>query len=162
MRKLLILVIVILAGAIQVSAQTDKDIKQDSGGKSMVDSRGQTPQVVIGTLRKYPDLSDVEQDEHDVSAVRQISYEYAAGSKKIAVVRVGAPTTYLKPGLTTKDVLQVLGEPASISKRTTDGLFLTTYEFRRGGERVLVAEFLHDKLIHSRTETRDHLARANR
>lgn len=154
---------VIMCTVFTVSAQTQKDPKQHLEGKPMMDSRVPAPQVVIGTLRKYPDISDVEPEDHDISVPRQISYEYAApGSRKIGVVRVGSPTTYLKQGLTTKDVLQVLGQPAGISKRVEGGLIVTTCEFRRGGERVLVAEFVHDTLIRSRTETREHLAHANR
>ncbi|MFN2515367.1 MAG: hypothetical protein ABR556_04060 [Pyrinomonadaceae bacterium] len=156
MHRFLMFVMVIIAAAGTISAQTDKDPKPYYESKHV-------PQVVIGALRKYPDISDAEPEDHDISVPRQISYEYAApGSRKIGVVRVGSPTTYLKQGLTTKDVLQVLGQPAGISKRVEGGLIVTTCEFRRGGERVLVAEFVHDTLIRSRTETREHLAHANR
>ena len=149
MSKFLVFVIVIMCGAITVSAQTGNDVKH--------------PQAVIEALSKHMDFSEVEQSEHDTSSIRQISYEYTApGSRKIGVVRVGSPTTYLKEGLTTEEVLQVLGEPAGIYKRVEDGVLVTTYEFRRGGERMLVAEFVHGTLVRSRTKTRDQVAEANR
>jgi hypothetical protein len=130
---------------------------------TVMGSRVLTSQAVVEALRKYVDFSDAQQDEGGASVLRQISYEYAApGSRKIGVVRVGSPTTYLKLGLTTKDVLQVLGEPARISKRVEDGMVVTTYEFRRGGERVLVADFVRDTLIRSRTESGEQIAQGTR
>ncbi|MDQ2977103.1 MAG: hypothetical protein M3R69_17040, partial [Acidobacteriota bacterium] len=44
--------------------------------------------------------------------------------------------------LTTEEVLRLLGEPANISERIEDDLVVTTYEFPRGAERVLVAQFV--------------------
>ncbi|MDQ2937814.1 MAG: hypothetical protein M3R67_09930 [Acidobacteriota bacterium] len=162
MSKFIVFVMVIMCAGVTVSAQTQNDVKHYFEGRQMMDSRGPAPQAGIEALRKYPDLSDVE-DERSISVPRQISYEYAApGSRKIGVVRVGSPTTYLKRGLTTKDVFQVLGKPAGISKRVEDGMVVTTFEFRRGGERVLVAEFVHDKLVRSRIETREQIAQRNR
>jgi hypothetical protein len=147
MSKFLVFVMVIMCAAVTVSAQTDNNVKR--------------PQAVTEALKKHTELSQAKQEKHDISSIRQVSYEYAApGSKKIGVLRVGSPTTYLKPGLTIKDVLQVLGEPAGISKRVEEGMVVTTYEFRRGGERVLVAEFVYDTLVRSRTETQ--VAKANR
>jgi hypothetical protein len=143
MCKFLVFVVVIMCAAVTASAQSHTNLKRYFEEEQV-------------TLKL-----DIPAAKDDV--LRQISYEYAApGSKKIGVVRVGSPTTYLKRGLTTKDVLQVLGEPAGISKRVESGVVVTTYEFRRGGERVLVAEFVHDTLVRSRTETRAQVAQANR
>lgn len=143
MRKLLVFVMVIMCAAVTASAQSVNNLKRYFEGN----------QVALKL--------DIPVAKDDV--LRQISYEYAApGSKKIGVVRIGSPTTYLKRGLSTKDVFQVLGQPAQISKRVEDGMVVTTYEFRRGGERVLVAEFAHDTLVRSRTETREQIAQRNR
>ena len=143
MSKFLVFVMVIMSAAVTVSAQTENDLKRHFEGKQV-------------TLK-------IDMPATNDGVLRQISYEYAApGSRKIGVVRVGSPTTYLKRGLTTEEVLQVLGQPAGISKRVEDGGVVTTYEFRRGGERVLVAEFVHDMLVRSRTETREQVAQANR
>ena len=131
-----------MCAAITVSAQSENDLKRHVEGKQV-------------TLKmEVPATQD--------GVVRQISYEYASpGSRKIGVVRVGSPTTYLKRGLTTEEVLQVLGQPAGISKRVEAGRVVTTYEFRRGGERMLVAEFVNNTLIRYRTETREQVAQAS-
>ena len=84
-----------------------------------------------------------------------ISYRYVAGDfKKPRVIRVGPPTTYLKEGLRTEEVLRLLGKPVATSERVEQGLVVTTYEFLRGGGRVLVADFVSDALVRSRIETR--------
>jgi hypothetical protein len=72
-------------------------------------------------------------------------------------IRVGPPTTYLKEGLTDEQVLRILGEPIAVSKREVRGIFIETYEFQRGANRILVAEFVKGALVSSRTETRDTL-----
>jgi hypothetical protein len=74
--------------------------------------------------------------------------------KRPAVVRVGPATTYLKEGLTTEEVVRALGEAAVVSERNEDGAAVSVLEFQRGGNRVLIAEFVNDKLIGSRIETR--------
>jgi hypothetical protein len=84
-----------------------------------------------------------------------ISYRYVAGdSRKPRVIRVGPPTTFVKEGLRTEEVLRLLGKPVATSERVEQGLVVTTYEFLRGGGRVLVADFVSDALVHSRIETR--------
>ena len=74
---------------------------------------------------------------------------------KASVVRVGPPTTYLKNGLSTREVLMLLGEPESTSSRREGDSSLATYIFTRGEGRVLVAEFLDDVLVSTRTEIRE-------
>jgi hypothetical protein len=69
-------------------------------------------------------------------------------------IRVGPPTTYLKEGLTVEQVLRVLGEPINVSEREEQGATIKTLHFQRGANRVLVAEFVDDALVSSRTETR--------
>jgi hypothetical protein len=81
---------------------------------------------------------------------------------KPAVVRVGPVTTYLKEGLSTEQVLRLLGKPSAVSERTEKDLVVTTYEFPRGEGRVLIAEFVSDMLIYSRIETRVQVAHAVR
>lgn len=73
---------------------------------------------------------------------------------RAGVVRVGPVTTYLKEGLTTEEVLRLLGEPAGVSEHNANGSSVKTYEFRRGDNRILIAEFVNDSLVSSRTETR--------
>src|ERR687896_329505 len=68
------------------------------------------------------------------------------------VVRVGPRTTYLKEGLSTEDVIRMLGRPAEVSERQEGGAKVVTYVFQRGEGRVLVAEFVEGRLVRSRVE----------
>jgi len=79
-------------------------------------------------------------------------------SRKTGVVRVGPTTTYLKEGLSTEQVIRLLGTPSAISERTEKDLRVTTYEFPRAEGRVLIAEFVSDALVDSRIETRVQVA----
>lgn len=81
-------------------------------------------------------------------------------SHKPGVVRVGPTTTYLKEGLSTEQVIRLLGEPSAISERTERNLIVTTYEFPRAEGRVLIAEFANDALIDARIETRVQVAQS--
>ena len=83
-------------------------------------------------------------------------------SHKPGVVRVGPATTYLKEGLSTEQVIRLLGQPAAISERIEKDLIVTTYQFPRGEGRVLIAEFASDALIDSRIETRVQVAQSIR
>jgi hypothetical protein len=78
--------------------------------------------------------------------------------RKAGVVRLGTPTTYLKEGLTLDEVFRLLGERENASEREDNGAIVTTYEFQRGETRVLVAEFVNNTLVRSRTETRPLIA----
>jgi hypothetical protein len=97
-------------------------------------------------------------------AVVQISAQTSGGttkrhaSRKSGVVRVGPSVTYLKDGFSLEEVLRLLGEPTAISKRQHGNGFVTTYEFPRGQNRFLIAEFVNGALVSSRTETRGQVA----
>jgi hypothetical protein len=80
-------------------------------------------------------------------------------SHKAGVVRVGPTTTYLKEGLSTDQVVRLLGEPSAIYERSEKDLIITTYEFPRAEGRVLIAEFVSDALVDSRIERRAQVAR---
>jgi len=79
-------------------------------------------------------------------------------SRKPGVVQLGPRTTYLKEGLSTEEVLRVMGKPAAVSERNEKGSVVTSYEFRRGDGRVLIAEFIGNALVRSRTETHEQVA----
>jgi hypothetical protein len=102
----------------------------------------------------------------NVSAQSNGSGKRAFGGRHIVkrpgVVRVGPVTTYLKEGLTTEEVLRLLGKPAGISERNANGSSMKTYEFPRGENRILIAEFVNDSLVRSRTETRESVVPAGR
>ncbi len=90
----------------------------------------------------------------NVSAQTRPGSRRAYVSRKPVVLRVGPPTTYLKAGLTTEEVVRVLGEPIAMFDRNDKGVTVKSYEFPRGGNRILVAEFVNGALVNSRTETR--------
>ena len=91
--------------------------------------------------------------------VVNVSAQTAATKKhtlrRAGIVRVGPSTTYLKEGFSLEEVLRLLGEPAAISERQDGNEFVTTYEFPRGQNRILIAEFVNGALVSSRTETRE-------
>lgn len=83
-------------------------------------------------------------------------------SRKSSVVRVGPSVTYLKEGFTVEEVLRLLGQPATVSKHQSGNQLVTTYEFARGQNRYLIAEFVKGVLVSSRTENRDQVALVSR
>ena len=103
-------------------------------------------------------IAVVNVSAHDRSAKRSADGRLLL--KRPAVIRVGPSTTYLKAGLTTAEVVRVLGQPATIRERTQNGIRVVTYEFARSEQRVLVADFVNDALITSRTESRSQFANA--
>jgi len=109
-----------------------------------------TPESLIDALRRYVDFSDIHQG---ALSMRQDS-NYASGFVRPGVVHLGAPSTYLQEGLSTSEVVRLLGEPTAISERQDEGSMIKTYEFTRGEGRVVVADFIGDKLVRSRTEMR--------
>jgi hypothetical protein len=84
------------------------------------------------------------------------------GSRKAGVIRFGPSTTYLKEGFSVEEVLRLLGEPAAISQHQSGNKSVTTYEFARGHNRFLIADFVNGSLVNSRTETRDQVALVDR
>ena len=95
------------------------------------------------------------------SELKKQSSEQAAGFVRNRVVHLGPRTTYLKQGLSTEQVRKLLGEPSSVVERSEGGKIISTYEFPRGDGRVLIAEFVGDALVDSRTETRSAAALAS-
>jgi hypothetical protein len=57
------------------------------------------------------------------------------------VIKVGPPTTYLKNGLRIDEVTHLLGKPVYVSERQGRNGLISTYVFRRGEDRIVVAEF---------------------
>jgi hypothetical protein len=96
------------------------------------------------------------QESRPRTGLRKISHR---GGKTLAadrrVVRLGPSTTYLKNGLSTSEVLRLMGEPAMVSERAEGETKVITYVFLRSQGRALVTEFANDLLISSRTESGD-------
>ena len=135
MHKTLSILVVIIATMVSVSAQSRQDrirFSEDKGASLKLDpSATETEAFFPGTAYSYP-VQDF----------------------KPGVVQVGPRTTYLKEGLRTDEVIRLLGKPASISERSESNIIVAIYEFHRGEGRILVAEFVNDLLVSSRSETR--------
>ena len=105
------------------------------------------PVTLIDALNRFVQFSPM-----DKAAARTAeSPVYASGYVRKGVVHLGARTTYLKLGLTTREVVRLLGEPVVVSRRIENGETIATYQFERGNDRILIAEFLSDSLVDSRT-----------
>jgi hypothetical protein len=134
MKRILIFVVFIMCVGISVSAQTKAKPKTALKSKESV-------------------------ARTDIPVTEPASYRYVVSSSKRHVsVELGPRTTYLREGLSTEEVIQVLGKPVSVTKRTENGQVVIRYEFTRGAGRVLIAEFVNDALVSSRTEARAEVA----
>jgi hypothetical protein len=134
MCKILTIAVIVISAMVCASAQTKLD---RTGYADATGARLKADVPAAETQAFYP----------------RTSYSYPADDFKPGVVRVGPRTTYLKEGLTTDEVVRLLGKPASISERSENGVVLTTYEFQRGEGRVIIAEFVAGVLVRYRTET---------
>jgi hypothetical protein len=155
MRKSLGLVIVIMSAALSVSAQASIQ-----GSPSRQD-RQQYVEDKSVSLR-VDKVETTGGAEAENSFLPRTSYSYPLEDFKPGVVLVGPRTTYLKAGLSREQVVRLLGKPSSISERSEQDVVITTYEFKRGEGRVLIAEFEHGLLVRSRTESRDANVQADR
>ena len=106
-----------------------------------------TPAALIDALNRFVEFSATDKE----SARLVGSSEYASGYVRRGVVHLGPRSTYLKLGLKTEEVLDLLGEPASVSQRTENGKVVATYEFERGKGKVLIAKFVEDSLVQWRS-----------
>jgi hypothetical protein len=107
-----------LGGAEGHHARTGQQASRFNIHFSSVDPRILPPEGVILALNRYVDFSTVEAADDDVSYTEVASYSYPADEFKPGVVQVGPRTTYLKEGLTTEEVVRLLGKPSAISERT--------------------------------------------
>lgn len=144
MQHLFSLVAVVLLLVVAASAQTAGDsLKPDSEG-------GQTEY----TAHRNGNLAARLEGGRVTGARTGAKLNGEARVRAPQVIRVGPSTTYLKPGLSTDDVVRLLGHPASVSERQEGDSRLATYIFARGEGRVIVAEFKNGSLINSRAEIR--------
>lgn len=146
MRNFLSLVIVIMCAMVGVAAQTKRYPMGALESKN---------------VRNKIDQAPAETTDEDASLVRQTSYSYPADEFKPGVVQVGPRTTYLKEGLSTEEVVRLLGQPSAISERRENAVVVTIYEFPRSEGRVLIAEFVKNALVRFSLEPRGRVAKAN-
>ena len=105
-----------------------------------------TPVAVLDALNRYVDF--------DNSLIASLPERQNGGAVRYGVVRFGPRTTYLKEGLRSQEVVRLLGQPSTVSERTEGDAVVTRYEFDRSEGRVIVAEFVSDALVRTRTETK--------
>lgn len=151
MRKVLGIVVMMVAAMVTVSAQSGPGAREDAAQKQ---ARYSESKVV--TLKV--DLPATAPEAFSPST----AFSYSGEDFKPGVVQVGPRTTYLKEGLTTDEVVRLLGKPAAISERTDDDVIVTVYEFTRSEDRVLIAEFEKGALVRSAMQTRRQVAQADR
>jgi hypothetical protein len=144
MSKVLCLVIAIVAAGASVSAQTEATTKKSF-------------QVESNSLRIARNASNESAEE--AAVIRETAYRYPADEFKPGVVKVGPRTTYLKEGLSTAEVVRLLGKPAAVSERSERDVLTTIFEFPRSEGQVLIAEFVKDKLVRATLAAREQVAR---
>ena len=103
-----------------------------------------------GLREVHAGLSRSREGERKVLSRQQI-----IKSPNSRVLRLGPRSTYLKEGLSTEEVITLLGQPVSVSERKDRETHFTTYTFARSGERILVAEFVNGVLVRTYTRTRE-------
>lgn len=139
------------AAMISVSAQTGADARTEAGPKQTRYSESKVVTLKVELPAAAPEAFSPS-----------TAFSYSGEDFKPGVVQVGPRTTYLKEGLTTDEVVRLLGKPATISERTDNNVVVTVYEFTRSEDRVLVAEFEKGALVRSAMHTRAQVAKADR
>jgi hypothetical protein len=130
---------------------------------SLLDASMLTPAAIIEALSKYVDFSESAAEIESVSFLRPAAYrDVTARVKGAGVVHLGPPTTYLSAGLSTREVVRLLGQPSTISDGGGETPKVTTYEFARGSSHVLIARFVGGVLVGSHVEPRGQVVRTDK
>lgn len=143
MQKFFIIAAFVLLSSMTVAAQTASEQKTLADSKQAEFAK----RAEVGRETTAP-ITPIMSDKTKTSVARK-QVRIVDGR----VLRVGPTTTYLKNGLSTEEVVQLLGKPASVSERQESNKLMATYTFSRSEGRVLVAEFENGVLTGSRTET---------
>jgi hypothetical protein len=112
------------------------------------------PATLINALSRFVEFTEADKS----SAELQQSFQTATGYVRRGVVHIGPRDTYLKEGLSTEQVIKLLGEPSSASEHNEGGMLISTYEFPRSDGRILFADFVDNALIESRIGPTDRAA----
>jgi hypothetical protein len=139
MQKFFIITLFVLLTSITATAQTAGEQKAQAAKRADIVSNGDATARLIVTAE-----AKTEGERRQVTRV-------VDGR----VLRLGPTSTYLKNGLSTGEVVRLLGKPATISARREGERLFTTYTFARSEGRVFVAEFENGLLTASRTESLD-------
>jgi hypothetical protein len=140
-QKCFIIAAFILLSAAAATAQTASEQKPLSDSKAEFANRAETTRAI--NAQTAPVLN-----AGTISAERKQVVRVVDGR----VLRLGPTTTYLKNGLTTDEVVRLLGKPASVSELQEGTRLLTVYTFTRSDGRFFIAEFEKGLLVDSRME----------
>ena len=124
MKKFLSLITIVLFSVVAVSAQT----------------------------RVNGSFSDLQRSRRAGGAEKRAANHKVARFQEARAFRLRPSTIYLKNGLSTDEVLSLLGTPTSVSERQEGTAHLATYIFHRSEGRIFIADFENGVLINSRTE----------
>jgi hypothetical protein len=142
-KKFFIITLFVLISSITVAAQTAAEQKSvlDAGQVEFA-KRAETPRD-LGAAG-----APIMNAKTKTSAERRQVTRVVDGR----VLRLGPTTTYLKNGLSTDEVVRLLGKPESVSERHEGNSHLLIYAFPRADGRVFIAEFENGLLVNSRME----------
>ena len=143
MQKLFVIISFVFLSSIAVAAQTSEGQKALSNGKPVEFAKRVETERTINTQP-----APVSNVKAKTDGKRSKSASLVDGR----VIRFGPRTTYLKEGLTTEEVLRLLGKPSSVTERREGNNLLSTYTFQRSEGRIFIAEFENGLLVRSRTE----------
>ncbi|HEY0320968.1 MAG TPA: hypothetical protein VGC66_08460 [Pyrinomonadaceae bacterium] len=145
MQKFFIITVFALLSSITVAAQTASEQKPLADGQQVEFAK----RVETGRTTSAP-AAPIMSDKTKTSGERKKQTARIVDGR---VLRLGPTTTYLKNGLSTEEVVRLLGKPTSVSERQEGNRLLAIYTFSRSEARVLIAEFENGLLTGSRTET---------
>lgn len=143
MQKFFVVIALVFISSIAVAAQTTVEQKPLSSGQQVEFAKRTEAERSVKSAGALVLNGKTESSSKLSRAVSQVDGR---------VIRFGPTTTYLKNGLSTDEVIRLLGKPSSVSKRQEGNRLLSTYTFPRSHGRVFVAEFENGVLVQSRTE----------
>jgi hypothetical protein len=108
--------------------------------------------VAVAAQAKVKGSSNDSRRSHRAGVEKRAAHPKAARFQDARAFRLRPSTIYLKNGLSTDEVLRLLGTPTSVSERQEGNAHLATYIFQRAVGRIFVADFENGVLVNSRTE----------
>jgi hypothetical protein len=108
--------------------------------------------VVSAQTRVNGSYSDLRSRRAGVE--KRAANHKAAKFQDARAFRLRPSTIYLQKGLSTDEVLRLMGTPTSVSERQEGNAHLATYIFHRSEGRIFVADFENGVLVNTRVEDR--------
>lgn len=108
--------------------------------------------AVSAQTRAKSSFNDFQRSRPSRAVEKRSANHKTAKFQDARAFRLRPSTLYLKNGLSTDEVLRLLGTTTSVSERQEGGSHLATYIFQRSEGRIFVADFENGVLINSRIE----------